>query len=1009
MPVAVIEDVHGNRLDFTYDSRQQLVEVRDPFRRCLELTYLYGLLSRVVLMSQDPDHAGTMLLTCAYDEDGRIVQTVDANGATCRFGYDGSKVVWYTSPLDGTYCANYDDRGRCVKYWHRDGTFSRELAYDSRGMTRVTNSLGYVWTHRFDERGLRTELTDPIGNVTRFAYDSSGGLLAVIGPTGTPTLAFGAEEGGKRLVEVTPLGATVVTEIGSRDDVVGIVDASGQKWRFEENAAGDVTRYTSPSGYTWVMQYDDRGSLSRMTDPGGDVTTCQVSADGRLERVSDSVGLLVKLETDPLGRVLRYEDGDAQLRIQYDRWTRTLTNNVGDTRLFEENAAGLPLRQQDELGAEWRYEWDLYGALTSIVDPLGHRIRFGYDAEGQPTSLVNELGERFENELDPVGRVVRQTEFNGQTATFEYDSAGDLLRATSAEGNSIEFEHDASGAIIASRSDGAVRAYRTDAAGRLVLAEEPESTLELEYDPEGRVVHENFNGAEVRYEYGWHSRPLNISYGTRNIRYCYDTRERLVSAEEAGGPTVTMAHLGDHGTVECRFGSGLVIKREADTLCRLVRQEVRSASGDELFTCHYQYDAASNLVERRRTGREPIVYRYTRRQELSAVQRDGQTIARYEFDPAGNRTRGPYGLSTYGAGGVLVRSPHGRYECDALGRPVGVQTERGLIEYAYDDLGRLEKVKRQDGSWTEFRYDALFRRRTRTAPAGVRRTTWATNSVLEEELPDRSSIKYLYDTTTEGPLAIELAGEWHYVVRDGHGDVTDLIRARDNAVVWSAEPLGFEVSVVVDNLSVPMPLRGPGQLIDDQTGLVYQRARYYLEEEGRFLTPDPLGPAGGPNPYAYCLNQPLLWIDPFGLNPCLSREDCERILNRVRASGAELAERWQEMRFPKAILPFTGLTRAAGRRAAMKAVAPGAQGAPNFGTKGTVESHVDKYEEVQQRHNESFKEYDQGQCQKHENKSDRKRVKELRQWRNKKPELHPDYGRKGATLPNVLSNRVTLV
>ena len=78
MPVAVIEDVHGNRLDFTYDSRQQLVEVRDPFRRRLELTYLYGLLSRVVLASQDPDQAGTTLLTCAYDEDGRIVQAVDA-------------------------------------------------------------------------------------------------------------------------------------------------------------------------------------------------------------------------------------------------------------------------------------------------------------------------------------------------------------------------------------------------------------------------------------------------------------------------------------------------------------------------------------------------------------------------------------------------------------------------------------------------------------------------------------------------------------------------------------------------------------------------------------------------------------------------------------------------------------------------------------------------------------------------------------------------------------------
>ena len=36
------------------------------------------------------------------------------------------------------------------------------------------------------------------------------------------------------------------------------------------------------------------------------------------------------------------------------------------------------------------------------------------------------------------------------------------MRATSADGNSIEFDHDASGAIIASRSNGAVRAYRRE-------------------------------------------------------------------------------------------------------------------------------------------------------------------------------------------------------------------------------------------------------------------------------------------------------------------------------------------------------------------------------------------------------------------------------------------------------------------------------------------------------------------------------------------------------------------
>ena len=207
---------------------------------------------------------------------------------------------------------------------------------------------------------------------------------------------------------------------------------------------------------------------------------------------------------------------------------------------------------------------------------------------------------------------------------------------------------------------------------------------------------------------------------------------------------------------------------------------------------------------------------------------------------------------------------------------------------------------------------------------------------------------YVYDPTTEAPLAIEIGGEWHYVIRDGHGDVTELIRARDEQVVWSADPLGFETPIVVDDLAIPFPLRAVGQQFDEETGLIYQRARYYDPKEGRFLTPDPLGPAGGPNPYVYCLNQPLLWVDPLGLeNPCLSREECAAIRTRVRNRGRELRERWDEMRHPKSILPFTGLSRAAGRRAAAGAVAPGAQGAPQFGTKGTVESHINQYEQEQ--------------------------------------------------------------
>jgi RHS repeat-associated protein len=60
-------------------------------------------------------------------------------------------------------------------------------------------------------------------------------------------------------------------------------------------------------------------------------------------------------------------------------------------------------------------------------------------------------------------------------------------------------------------------------------------------------------------------------------------------------------------------------------------------------------------------------------------------------------------------------------------------------------------------------------------------------------------------------------------------------------------------------------LRLPGQVWDNETGLHYNRQRYYDPEQGQYLTPDPLGTPDGPNPYAYVALNPLGFIDPDGL------------------------------------------------------------------------------------------------------------------------------------------------
>ncbi|EJF7851645.1 RHS repeat protein, partial [Escherichia coli] len=60
-------------------------------------------------------------------------------------------------------------------------------------------------------------------------------------------------------------------------------------------------------------------------------------------------------------------------------------------------------------------------------------------------------------------------------------------------------------------------------------------------------------------------------------------------------------------------------------------------------------------------------------------------------------------------------------------------------------------------------------------------------------------------------------------------------------------------------------IRLPGQQYDEESGLYYNRHRYYDPLQGRYITQDPIGLKGGWNFYQYPLN-PVQYIDPLGLD-----------------------------------------------------------------------------------------------------------------------------------------------
>ena len=83
-------------------------------------------------------------------------------------------------------------------------------------------------------------------------------------------------------------------------------------------------------------------------------------------------------------------------------------------------------------------------------------------------------------------------------------------------------------------------------------------------------------------------------------------------------------------------------------------------------------------------------------------------------------------------------------------------------------------------------------------------------------------------------------------------------------------------------------LRFQGQYHDEETGLHYNRFRYYDPDVGRFASQDPIGLAGGVNTYQHAPN-PVVWVDPLGLCKCpgvvATSETVERILQAERAGS----------------------------------------------------------------------------------------------------------------------------
>ena len=204
--------------------------------------------------------------------------------------------------------------------------------------------------------------------------------------------------------------------------------------------------------------------------------------------------------------------------------------------------------------------------------------------------------------------------------------------------------------------------------------------------------------------------------------------------------------------------------------------------------------------------------------------------------------------------------------------------------YEWASNGMLKKVIRPDGRPVEFRYDALGRRTAKRYFGKVTRWVWDGNVPLHEwtesimkmqsnaqkekgKAYDKDSlITWLFETGTFVPAA-KIQGDKQYsIVSDYMGTPIQMYDEQGNKTWDCTLDIYGKVANFAGKSRCDCPFRFQGQYEDAETGLCYNRFRYYDINIGIYISQDPIGLLGGnPTCYSYVSDNNSL-TDVLGLS-----------------------------------------------------------------------------------------------------------------------------------------------
>jgi RHS repeat-associated protein len=893
-----IEDINGNRIELCYEGGR-LISLEDSAGTRLNFSYITldngteRLAAVSLALGQDAARPAR-LVNFTYDAEGCLINATDRGLVPRRYAYDEYLLIRHTNRNGLSFHYDYEGEGkeaRCVHTWGDRGIFEGWFEYHPEEMMTVSeDSLGRITTYYFNEFDLPVRIIDPMGGVKSYSYGTNGELLSETDEIGRTTkyeysdkldcVCIIYPDGTKRRFEYSEdsLPQKLIDESGAefrrvydqRGNLTATIDALGNRYRYSYNQFGDPEKAVDPLGGETRFKWNEHGHILEWTTPLGATTRYDYDERGRLIRVSNPLGNATRYAYDALDRLTQVERPDgARHHYGYDP-EGNLTNFL------------------DANGAETRFRYVDYNELGERIDALGYTRRFVYDTESNLIEVRNERGEAYRFGYDGLDRVIREVGFDGLTWDYDYDPASQLVARTDPAGRITRFIRDPNGQVLEKqRPDGSVINFNYDIVGRLTEADGPGSELVFKYDAHGQVIRESQNGQVIEHEYDALGRRIKrLSPSGQTVEFTYDADSQLSRLQTPRG-SMEFEYDKAGQLTKRRLQGDLEESFHYDRCGCLIEQSLYKPS-HTLVHRGYKYDAEGNLIELSDSKKGISRFAYDPVERLREVSQPGKRVEQFVYDSTGNLLRRGERTFRYGQPDRLTKTDDAMLVYDEVGNLIEKRRVGSTIRYSYDPDNQLIAVKSKEGGRVEFCYDVFGRRIAKKTKDGETGFLWDGDVLLVEQRDDKSN-EYIFKPDSFEPLCrFDESVEETY--HNDHLGTPQTLTDERGRVVWSGSYDVYGRFSQLTGYDAENQIRFQGQYEDVETGLYYNRFRYFDPDTGRYLSQDPIGLKAGTNFYIYSCD-PVNWVDPLGLSR-KSGEKFERFTDKAEAE--DIKRNWEQ-------------------------------------------------------------------------------------------------------------------